>query len=366
MGAPGTIQTERLLRLLVTADDRSGAMEAAARCADAGLRPVVTSWDGDPPVDGTFDCEVVDLRSRHVSGDEAAARARTTLGRGAAHRVHKMDSTLRGNWIDELGALQGADRLLVVPAYPSAGRTCEGGLVRVHGVPVGQTEFGRDQRSVVATSRPAELLDAAELSGPDSLAAWLDSGTVRAGVADACTDAEVAELVALAAERRELLIAGTALVVGEVARSLVRGVAGADATHRSRISLPPGPVLVVCGSRHPTSVRQAESVVGLPGVTVFLAPAEEQPDPEVVALGLAVRAHDHLAATGTSIVVLLGGDTADAFLGERVGRVLGSLDTGMALGETAVDGRTITIVTKPGGFGHDRTVYDLLSTRNDR
>jgi hypothetical protein len=99
---------------------------------------------------------------------------------------------------------------------------------------------------------------------------------------------------------------------------------------------------------------------------VFLAPAEEHPDPEVVALGLAVRAHDHLGAAGASTVVLLGGDTADAFLGERVVRVLGSLDTGMALGETVVDGRTITIVTKPGGFGHDRTVHDLLSTRSDR
>jgi hypothetical protein len=86
-------------------------------------------------------------------------------------------------------------------------------------------------------------------------------------------------------------------------------------------------------------------------------------DAEVVALKLAVRTHNLVSATGAATVVLLGGDTADAFIGDRAVRMLGSLDTGVACGEISLDGRAVTIVTKPGGFGNDRTVLDLLSRR---
>ena len=340
--------------LLVTADDRSGAMEAAALCADAGWPCVVTSWGGERSSDPDGAVEVVDLRSRHVAPHVAAERALETLRWPATRRAHKMDSTLRGNWATELAALASGRRVLLVPAYPSAGRTCEQGVVRVNGVPVADSEFGADLRSSSASSRPAEILGGDELADLNALAAWLGGGSTIA-VADASTDAEVEQLVRMAAGVPDVLLAGPALVAGSLAHAMRTSVTPVRAP-----ILHPGAVVVVCGSRHPASRAQALAVEGLPGVTIVWPTIASDNDAEVVALELAVRAHDLVAATGATTVVLLGGDTADAFIGERWVRLRGSLDTGVACGEMSVDGRSVTIVTKPGGFGHDLTVRNLL------
>ena len=184
------------------------------------------------------------------------------------------------------------------------------------------------------------------------------TASAAVAVADAKTDQEVVHLVRRAVAVPGLLLAGPALVTGVLARL--------SAPRAERVApprLPVGDVVVVRGSRHPVSRAQVEAAAGLPGVVVVEPDAEAGSDPEVVALELAVRAHDVVAATAANIVVLLGGDTADAFIGERSVRLLGSLDTGVACGEMELDGRTITVVAKPGGFGHDLTVRDLLSRR---
>ena len=342
--------------LLVTADDRSGAMECAAQCADAGWRSVVTSWDGERPAATDVDCEVIDLRSRHVSPEAARERVTASLAIPSVLRAHKIDSTLRGNWAVEIDALRPAGRILVVPAYPSAGRTCVGGIVRVAGVPVADSEFGADPRSPARTSRPAAVLGACEVAGPDALRVWLSDGGPGVCVADAVTDGGVEDIVYAACASPGVVIVGTALVIGAAARGAGRASTSGGSVPR----LTAGPVLVVCGSRHPVSVRQAEAVAPLPGVSVLLPPPGLHADPEVVALELAVRAHEFLAASGTATVILLGGDTADAFVGDRVVQVLGSLG-GMAFGVIELAGRRISILSKPGGFGNDHTVLDLLN-----
>ena len=86
--------------LLVAADDRTGAFEAAAALADQGIGPVpVTAW---PEVTTDSPVAVVDLACRNLSPGEAAERAAGLAS--ATFRVHKTDSTLRGNWSDELVA----------------------------------------------------------------------------------------------------------------------------------------------------------------------------------------------------------------------------------------------------------------------
>ena len=145
-----------------------------AACADAGLdrgrrpdrRAATRALQSD------CNCVVIDLRSRHVTADEA--RRRITSVDGQAHRVHKIDSTLRGNWAAEVGALVDAGRRVVmIPSHPRAGRICAGGVVYVNGVPVAESELGNDPRLPVRNSRPSESLTGTEISGPDELAAWL-------------------------------------------------------------------------------------------------------------------------------------------------------------------------------------------------
>ncbi|MTA14995.1 MAG: hypothetical protein F2534_20565, partial [Actinobacteria bacterium] len=200
-------------RLVVTADDTTGALETAATCADLGwvatVAPYATS-DVEPPAppDGATDragdrvLRVVDLRSRHVPADDAAARTRGALAAGPALRAHKIDSTLRGNWAAELAAIVDAGRqVLLVPAFPAAGRTCVAGTVLVDGVPVDRTVFAQDPRSPVRWSRPADRLPSAvEVADADAARRALDRGA-RSVVADATTDAQVAELVAVAVGR---------------------------------------------------------------------------------------------------------------------------------------------------------------------
>jgi uncharacterized protein YgbK (DUF1537 family) len=119
-------------------------------------------------------------------------------------------------------------------------------------------------------------------------------------------------------------------------------------------------VLIVCGSRHPASRAQARAAAYLDGVEVLLPDEGVTAAPDVVALQLAVRAHDALGARGADLVVLLGGDTADAFLGRRAVSVHGSVGVGMALGTTKVDGRDVAVVTKPGGFGEADDVRQVI------
>ena len=348
--------------LHVTADDRSGAMEAAALCADAGWDAVVCSWDGEPAtseadVDGVV---VTDLRSRHVSGDAAVLRMRAAVRRTGPVRVHKIDSTLRGNWAAELGELAQQGPVVLIPAYPQAGRTCEDGVVLVDGVPVHRAGFGADLRSATTSSRPAEVLDAVQASDADGLRGWLGSTSSGICVCDARTDADISALVIAALAADGVVLAGPASIVGAVARVL------ASSPGSSAPTIPSGDAVVVCGSRHPRSVAQTDAVEGRHDVAVIRPPAHLRADAEIVALELAGRAHDAVAERGASLVVLLGGDTAEAFIGQRVVRVWGSVGVGMALGTLSLGSSDITIVTKPGGFGDDRAVSDLLDRRGAR
>lgn len=347
----------------VTADDRSGAMEAAALCADSGWDALVCSWDGDRvaasarPADSVV---VTDLRSRHVSGSAAVARMRAAVSRSGPVRVHKIDSTLRGNWAAELDELAHSGRVVLIPAYPRAGRTCEAGVVMVDGVPVHQAEFGGDGRSVPLSSRPADALGATHVRDIEGLRGWIAAAPSGICVCDARSDDEIAALVATTLAAGAIVLAGPASIVGAVAREL------APSPAPPALTIPSGVAVVVCGSRHPHSIAQADAVEGRPDVSVIRPPADLRSDPEIVALELAGRAHDVVAERGASLVVLLGGDTAEAFIGERVVRVRGSVGVGMALGTVPLGSDDLTIVTKPGGFGDDRVVSDLLDRRGVR
>ena len=61
-------------------------------------------------------------------------------------------------------------------------------------------------------------------------------------------------------------------------------------------------------------------------------------------------------------MILVGGDTAEAFLGDTVVRVFGSIDVGVSLGEAELAGTTLRLACKPGGFGTPNTLVDLVTT----
>lgn len=356
---------------MVSADDTTGALESAARAADEGWPTrVVGADDAGTADDG---CTVIDLHSRHLPPGEAAARMTSVLVGGPQFlRVHKIDSTLRGNWPDEIAAAVGAGRrVLMVPAYPAAGRRCEGGVVTEHGVPLDRTAHVDDPLAPVRTSRPASLLaDAVELASADALERWL-AGAGPIAVADAVDDDQLADVVARAIEYEDVLVVGTAAVVGAAARALV--------VDRERPTMPAiaAPVLVVCGSLHPASRAQVAALLAAGAVhiepaaaadgtfdlqvLVVTSPHERSGDPSVAAIDLAQRSRALIRAWRPGTVVLLGGETAAAVIDGQPVEVAGSLDVGVAIGTVELDGRSITMVAKPGAFGGPTTLVDLMA-----
>jgi uncharacterized protein YgbK (DUF1537 family) len=340
--------------LLVTADDSTGATEAGAACADAGLQVDVVPF-GVTPASVMEGCVVVDLRSRHIDAREA--RTRIIASTGAGHRMHKIDSTLRGNWPTELQALVDVGRRVVlIPSHPRAGRVCVGGVVHVNGVPVAESDVANDPRLPVRSSRPSEFLDATELNDAGQLADWL-AGSVRgAVVVDATTLAEIGELTSIALVPPDVVVAGPASVVGAVAD--ITAPDGAFPTFPD--PLLPGPVVVVCASLHPVSRAQIARMAAA-GFDVVTSPETRDADPEGVARDVAVRAHRLVADSAASSVMLIGGDTAEAFIGDNVVHVFGSLDVGVSLGEARIRGRALRLASKPGAFGTPTTLLDLVT-----
>jgi D-threonate/D-erythronate kinase len=345
--------------MLVTADDSTGATEAGAACADAGwivdVVPISLTAVPTTAADTDGNCTVIDLRSRHVAADEA--RRRIMASTEDAHRVHKIDSTLRGNWSAEIGALVDCGRRVVlIPSHPRAGRVCVHGVVYVNGVPVAESDLADDPRLPVRSSRPSESLAAAEIAGADDLVAWLATSDSGAAIVDAITLEEIDELVAIALRPTDVVLSGPASVVEAVARL--------RAPQLSTVVLPdpllPKPIVVVCASLHPVSRAQIEAVADL-GIDVVASSEVRGADSELVAMEVADRAHRLVAARQARSVILLGGDTAEAFIGDSAVRVYGSIDVGVSLGDAEVGGRTLRIASKPGGFGTANTLLDLVT-----
>ena len=347
------------IELLITADDRTGALETGGACADLGFGVRLTT----APVP-TDDCAVIDLDSRHCAAGEAGRRIRATHRTPAAFRCHKMDSGLRGNWPYEVAALVGLGRRVgILASFPDAGRRCDDGTVYIRDVPVAESPFGRDPRSRLLSSRPADYLRAA------GCAAALADG--RLVVLDANTNAEL-HAAAVRCRAADRMLVGTTGGVGAYVATLRAGRAGTD------VPVLPRPVLIVCGSLHPLSRTQVARLSCLTvrpgddaeaalaalrrGDDVILATAmtaAEIPDAAAESMGSQVAATvwDWMAASGAPSMAILGGDTAAAILGDRTLRVLGSADTAVPLCQTE-DG--IAVVTKGGGIGEEDTLSRLL------
>ena len=314
---------------LVTADDRTGALETGAEIAlGAGEATVAVS---EPPAESA----VVDIASRVET--PAVAAARIAALPVARWNAHKMDSTLRGNWAHELRARAVATgrRVLLVPAWPAMGRTCVGGVVRVHGAPVG----------VVREHLP----EAVPLADLLALEGWLRNGE-HFGVVDVA-DTEGMHVVARAIADADLLVAGPAGPIGAAFAARF----GRVAPHE-----PPavrGPMVVVCGSATALSRAQVGRLAAAyPEVLVFTAPEAAGELDVVVAAELADHARPAAATAGT--LVIIGGDTTAAVLGDGPRLVGGSVLPGLPWSRDANGGGPL-VVTKAGAFGDVDTLVRL-------
>lgn len=362
------------MKLHVAADDRTGALEVAAALADRGGVPVpVAVWPDFPPRAAST---VVDLGSRHLTAAEAAARASTIRSDGRL--AHKIDSTLRGNWAAELVARHRATGkpVLLVPALPALGRVCIGGVVTLEGRGVHEGPAGTDARGGATGSRPADALRSFgvavhELADMRSVSAWLRVPDGIA-VADAADDAAIDGIVDRWHGSDDIILAGTSAVIG--------AAVGAAPKHAGRRHVVQPPTLVVCGSLHPDARAQISHagaigavvaerfdpvVLGamLQGTPVVLrSPDVTGPITDRAAAEVAASLVQEAAAVVESghvgTLVVIGGDTAAALLGDALVVVHGSVRPGTALVESLVI--DVPVITRAGGFGAVDALSELL------
>ncbi len=385
-------------KILILADDLSGAADCAVACVRAGLRARVCLDIGK--TQAALGARAIDLDSRHRTPTEArqaTLAARGLIGAGLLYR--KIDSTLRGHIGVELAAtleIAGEGSIAIVcPAYPAMGRTMTGGQVYVRGVPLNQTEIwshdGHGAPDLGAMLSGVGLAKAhvalAEVRGdlPSALAKAIDAGA-RALICDAESEADMTAIAAAGLGMTGVVWAGS----GGLAIPLAAALAPGAATAAPSPARGPGPVLVVVGSASSVSRDQLDALRGDPGaILVRIAPqvlldgpgspgwrpasrslvaACGKPGKDVVvaaidpdapfdpvngprlaaALGLLIG--PQLARFGA--LVATGGETARSVLeaaGVHSMRVEHEVEPGIPL--SSLDGRTLPVVTKAGAFG---------------
>lgn len=350
-----------MTRLLIIADDLSGAAETAGAVAEAtGAAPALHLGrvdDTDAPV------VAVDTGSRAMP---PAGGAEATLQ--AMRRRHpdslvykKVDSLLRGNIRAEVAALTAAGHAMIAAlAVPRVGRTVRDGVVHVDGMPVGSIPAVLAVRSAVV---PLEVVRAGDLDR--AIADVLATGAIP--TVDAETDGDLLRVARSLARHPDPPVL---LAAGGLARLLAPLLGIADATGRFQRGA--DRVVVVVGTREPSAARQVDALaiphtVLRPGDEIVLGSGDAVVTLDAAAawdeasLDAALRAVGRAidAVGGRTDLVLTGGDTARRVLDARDIRRLQveiEIEPGAVLSTT---GSGAAVVTRPGSFGDDRGLKRL-------
>ena len=379
-------------RVLIVADDLTGAMDSAGPFAALGIETWVVAMPMrcDPASLQSARVVSVNTDTRHLPAAQAAARVGGIvqhLGSGGFDIiVKKIDSTLRGNVAAETMALldvSGRREAVVAAAFPARGRTVRGGVVHVDGKPLAQTAFSKDALSPPPLAPLREVFAAARSGLRVTAAAPSDAFDSRADIwiADSEVDADLTRIVETFASRiSRVLMVGSAGLTRALA-SVFFGGHPAPAAPRHVT----GTIVFAVGSRAARSAEQVEALAAEPDTRVLRAPngrlrraeipaalnlvlkataddAGHEGDAESVAADMAKHAIEIVRSAQAQALVATGGDTAIAILAASDNpalQVLGDLMPGIPYARIRLDGTSLWLVTKAGGFGGRDTFRDV-------
>jgi uncharacterized protein YgbK (DUF1537 family) len=395
----------------IIADDLTGAADAAAAFASAGLPTFIPFHSGPMPR-----AAIVALSTESRDADVQAAThanhlaARSIGGHGSTRSVRwiykKIDSTMRGYPGAELLAIldvAGEKRALVAPALPAEGRTTRAGYQYISGVRLEKAclaESGAqsDLAAVFGQRQdvPIHLLPLNIIrKGAEAVREFVSKEVKGIVIADAESDADLLALAHGVARSELRILCGSA--------GFARALASALPFIQKEVAQPVAalgvaPVLVVAGSQHPATIRQvamlerADFAVVRPDPSVFTGSASQCAR---IAARVAAPLKDgrsvvltttHLPPipSGESIVVrrlgeitaspdvyrhvgglaLTGGHVAAGVLAElkpRALRLWGEIRPAMPWG--MLDSEltpNLPVATKAGGFGADDALLACL------
>ena len=337
-----------MTRLVVIADDLTGALDASAPFAMRGFATLVALSRAaltEALADGA---EVIGVStdSREIAPEAARAAVADVVAQlppGIAI-FKKVDSRLKGNIGAELDAIP-HERSLVVPAIPTFGRVVQNGQL---------TGFGVAQPIDIA---PRLGVHAGRASIPQVTSQQDIDAAIRSSTHDLLVGARgLAEAVArrwsgkLQPPPSFERIAPVILAIGSTDPiTLTQVCALRDAL----------PELAFFGA--PNGIAAAEARALAPFTLLQATPGLEQTASAIVARNLAASVQ-RLSPPQGSLMVLSGGATAQvilAALGISHLTLLGAALPGLPIARAG----GFTIITKSGGFGERDTLVRLLASR---
>lgn len=332
------------IRLLMIADDPTGALDSSVPFAERGMTVQFRLTDDMPDWAGVI---TLSLNSREVAAKVAASRAAQAarLARRSDYVFKKIDSRLKGHVSAEVQAvaqITGRSKVLFSPAIPAMGRIVRDGC-----------------------------LSGAGVDRPMSLRPFVDAlQGLQVVVPETTCDADLDAAVASAGP--------DTLFVG------ARGLASALARRLCDDQILPKPALsgdmiFVVGSRDPVTLQQVVHLrKACPDLPFFAAtngvvetlptrgsfilqavPGSLQTDGATVAKRLAESIYPFVGRDVTMVVT--GGETAAAVMQRAACTellLLGEVLPGVPVCRMA-DGSGFRLITKSGGFGSEDTLSSL-------
>ena len=222
--------------------------------------------------------------SRALSGTEAANRVRKVVNESIlANRrllMKKIDSTLRGPVAEEAEAVMttgGYERIIFCSAFPAQKRTVRDGILRVDGVPLSEIILHERGQAFHLPDRPAEVLEkkfrTIEVSletvrqGAESLTRTaLEAPTGSAICVDAESEEDLDFIASAVRKKRNWLCVGAAGLAGAMARQLpIRRQS--DSAPKLIDQLP----IFLVGSLNPRSRAQVANIARAQNVRLWAA-----------------------------------------------------------------------------------------------
>ncbi len=156
-----------MVKLLIIADDFTGALDTGVQFAKQGIKTLVSiqSEYNALSVEDGAQILVIDTESRHIGAEEAYRTVFKIAGAAGLSGIKKIykktDSTLRGNIGSELEAVMnalGENTLVFIPAFPMAGRVTVDGFQYVNGEALHKTAFAHDPLDPVVDSYIPDII----------------------------------------------------------------------------------------------------------------------------------------------------------------------------------------------------------------
>mgnify|MGYP000866489217 FL=1 len=254
-----------MIRLLIIADDFTGALDTAVKFSNKGIKVKVTLERKYEFVQ-TEDEEVIviDADTRHLDKNVAYTIIFDIVQRAKKASINyiykKTDSALRGNIGSELSAMVDVSdkkRIIFVPAFPQMNRVVKNGILYIDEIEVHNSIFGKDPFEPVRHSYIPEIIKEQSSVNTTILPIKETKEKIKniSGIViyDACTIEELKKIGAELNQSNELQIMAGCAGFAEILPDLLCMTTRHNPSFQKYEKF-----LVVCGSINPITKQQIE------------------------------------------------------------------------------------------------------------